>query len=151
MVLTCTHINVVLKKFKFDISEYKIIINIINDWIRLFHSRIENIEMGFSYFSEYMCISVQGGPKKVYLRKSAWEILKYFLIESFPLYTHIFSRIYSFLSYVEESYEALKILKMACTKKVTLSKRYILSQVKIALEITKLIIWLQKCVFLKRL
>ena len=32
-------------------SVQKFEINLINDWIRLFHSRIENVKMGFSYFS----------------------------------------------------------------------------------------------------
>ena len=48
---------------------------------------------------------IQGGPKKVYdvvQRKSVWEILKYFLMESFSLYIYIFSRSLSFLSYVEK-------------------------------------------------
>ena len=41
-----------------------------------------------------ICI-IQGGPKKVYdviKRKGVCEILKYFLMESFSLYIHIFSR-----------------------------------------------------------
>ena len=38
-------------------------------------------------------------------------------MESCSLYIHIFSRSWSFVTYVEKSYGALKILKMACFKK----------------------------------
>ena len=44
-------------------------------------------------------------------------------MESFSLYIHISSRSKSFLSYVDKSYGALKIPKMACSKLVKIFEK----------------------------
>ena len=112
--------------------------------------------------------------KKVYnviQRENIGEILKYFLMESFFLYIHIFSRSQSFLSYVEKKLQGSKnpenglFKKSHSIKKETffilflfllqdnsyscLVLQFQVPKLKIAIEVTKLSFWPQKCVFFK--
>ena len=55
----------------------------------------KDLDILYNWFRCDCIKDYQGGPKKVsdvISRKSAWEILKYFLMECFSLYIHIFSR-----------------------------------------------------------
>ena len=103
---------------------------------------------------------------------SVWEILKYFLMESFSLYIHILSRSLSFLSYVEKHLLSSKnpenglFQKSHLIKKETyffvlflfllqdiscscLVLKFQVSKLKISIEVIKLSIWPQKWLFLK--
>ena len=119
--------------------------------------------------SNFEFIYIQGGPKKslcmMWSRGKVWEILKYFLMEPFSLYIHIFSRSWSFLSYVEKKLWGFKNPGNGLFQKSVLSKKrhifllqnnsysclvlkFQVSKLKIAIRVTKLSIWPQKCVFL---
>ena len=119
---------------------------------------------------------IQGGPKK-----SLWcDLEEKFLRNSkiffdgvlLSICSHLLKKLKLSKLCRKKSYGALKILEMACLKKVTLSKKrhiffllflfllkdnsyfcldlkFQVSKLKNAIEVIKLSIWLQKCLFLK--
>ena len=108
-----------------------------------------------------------GWSKNVYdviQRKSVLEILKYFLMESFSICIHIYSRSQSFLSYVEKklfqkshpikketNFFVLFLFLLLDNSYSFLVLKFQFSKLKIAIEVIKLSISPQKCLFLKRL
>ena len=121
---------------------------------------------------------LQGGPKKSLwcdLEEKCLRNSKIFFDGVFPsMYSHLLKKLELFKLCIKKSNGALKILKMACSKKVTLSKKrhiflflflfllqdksyscsvlkFQVSKLKIAIVVIKLSMRPQKCLFLKRL